>query len=139
MENLSRIKVCSEHTEVYLKEFPGKNFNPVQFAECFKLEVEIKKLLQANRGQRRIVATFTKDNMPPIVLSNKGILNLSSYKEDIALLELGEVFTIGRNVDCDIKIKNDTIYSPLHCYISKITTEKYALFDCSLNGTYVSL
>ncbi len=137
--HLSRIKVCPWHTEVYLKEFPGKVFNSVQFAECFKLEVEIKKLLQAKKREGRIIATFSKENMPQIILSNTGILDLSSYKEDIALLELGEVFTIGRNVDCDIKIKNDTIYSPLHCYISKTTIGKYALYDCSLNGTFVSL
>lgn len=137
--HLTKMEVHPWYTNVYLKEFPDKVFNSVQFAECFKTEAEVKELVKNNGRERKIVATFSENNIPNIVLSQKLTIDLSRYKEEITSLALGDAFTIGRNVDCDILLPNNGIYSRLHCYICKTTTGKYALVDCSLNGTYVSL
>lgn len=137
--HLVKMDVHPWYTDVYLKEFPDKVFNSVQFAECFKTEAEVKELVKANGRERRIVATFSENNMPQIVLSNNLTIDLSRHKEEITSLALGDALTIGRNVDCDIQLPNDGIYSRMHCYIAKTLKGKYGLVDCSLNGTYVSL
>lgn len=137
--HLENMKVYSWHTEVWLKEFPEKVFNSVQFAECFKTEAEVKELVKTNGRERKIVATFSENTIPQIVLSKNISTDLSLYKEEIKLLDYGEAFTIGRNADCNILLPNNGIYSRLHCYICKTTTGKYGLVDCSLNGTFISL
>lgn len=137
--HISKVEVHSWYTDVYLKEFPDKNFNSVQFAECFKPEVEVKELVKANGRERKLIAIFPENNLPNIMLSKNITIDLSLYKEEIQLLEMGDAFTIGRNADCDVTLVNDAIYSRIHCYISKTITGKYALVDCSLGGTIVSL
>ena len=137
--HLVKMEVHPWYTDVYLKEFPEKVFNSVQFAECFKTEAEVKELVKANGRERRIIATFSEKNIPQILLSKNMTVDLASYKDEIKLLEMGEAFTIGRNADCDVTLVNDTIYSRIHCYICKTVSGKYALVDCSLGGTIVSL
>lgn len=137
--HLVKMEVHPWYTNVYLKEFPGKVFNSVQFAECFKTEAEVKELVKNNGRERKEIATFSEKNLPQIVVSESTTIDLSRHKDEITLLSLGDAFTIGRNPDCDIILSNNGIYSRLHCYISKTQTGKYALIDCSLNGTIVSL
>ncbi len=137
--HLVKMEVHPWYTNVYLKEFPDKVFNSVQFAECFKTEAEVKGLIKNNGRERKIVATFSENNIPQIVISESTIIDLSRHKEEIKLLEIGDAFTVGRNTDSNVILVNDTIYSRIHCYIGKTTTGKYVLYDCSLNGTYVSL
>ena len=136
--HISKIEVHSWYTDVYLKEFPEKNFNSVQFAEIFPQEIDIKNLVEANSYERKAIATFSENTIPSIILNNTTTIDLSLYKEEMMLLEVGEAFTIGKTADCEIQLQDESIYS-LHCYISKTITGKYVLYDCSLNGTMVSL
>ena len=137
--HLVKMEVHPWYTDVYLKEFPGKVFNSVQFAECFKQEADVRSLVKSNGRERRAIAVFSENNIPQIVLSKTQTIDLASYKKEIKLLEIGEAFTIGRNANCEVVLKDDTVFSRLHCYIGKTLTGKYALYDCSLNGTFVSL
>ena len=136
--HLVKMDVYSWHTEVWLKEFPGKIFNSVQFAEIFPQEANVRKLVQANRRERKLIATFSESSVPQIVLSKTMLLDLSPYKDEIKLMKPGEAFTIGRE-NCTVLLPQENIYSRLHCYICKTSTGKYGLVDCSLNGTLVSL
>lgn len=136
--HLVKTEVHPWYTEVYLKEFPGKVFNSVQFAECFSKEADVCKTIKANGRERRIIALFTENTIPQILLSENTTIDLSSYKDEIKLLEYGEVFSIGRE-NCEVSLPQESIYSRLHCYVCRTQKGKYALVDCSLNGTIVSL
>ena len=137
--HLTKMEVHPWYTNVYLKEFPDKVFNSVQFAEVFPKETDVLKLVKANERKGKLIATFTGNNLPKIVLSKTMVLDLSTYKKEIMLLNVGDAFTIGRNTECEVILKDDSNFSRIHCYIGKTNSGKYGLVDCSLNGTYVSL
>lgn len=147
--HLTALKVYNWHSVVYLKEFPGKEFNSVQFAEFNpiifgKLKInsgKLKKLeteIKANGHSSKTIAILG-NHLPDLLLSGEYAVSLSKFKKPLELMNIGDVFTIGRNAESDIVLPNNNIFSRIHCYLVREANNRWVLKDASLNGTAVSL
>ncbi len=140
--HLSAFKVYGWHTEVFLAEFPDKIFNSVQFDEVktnfpSKLQI-VEKSIKGNGRSSKTIAVMG-NRFPDLFLSGEYPISLSAVKNKLEQMKIGDVFTIGRNADCDIILPHLTVFSRIHCYIVREEKSKWVLKDASLNGTVVSI
>lgn len=81
-----------------------------------------------------VAGTLTEASLVPQVIGTiEGMFG--SYQGRIFELHKGEVYKIGRDLECNIQISHPKV-SRIHCTVCKLQNGKYQITDHSSNGTF---
>lgn len=98
----------------------------------------VKRIISAEKRNDTVVASYTENNFPCIILAGIQPIYLITLRVNLAIMPIGNVLAIGRGDYCDLRTpKALEQISRLHCYIEKCNDGSFQVHDVSKFGTKV--
>ena len=100
-------------------------------------KIEIARLLAQSGRQDVVIASYTEQNFPCLLLAGVQTIYPICFRVQLKLMPQDHVFTIGRDKACDFMTPLNMRISRVHCYIEKCDDGIFRVHDISKFGTEV--
>lgn len=135
---ITNVKSVQVHSSYTLVECDDEIFNSVKLAEVENCSLQ--KILSAVKSGNswKVIGRFSKPCNISLVLGNR--ISIIIPKEDVEKIAVYDVYSIGRNIDCNMRTAYySSEVSRMHCFVYRESEESYRIIDCSTYGTEIIL